>query len=137
MYTAERDECRKVFFESWYKYNNKLLLEPLEAKLIEIILLHPEYHPLLNDPKNIQFNDFVEHNPFLHMSLHLALHEQITTNRPNGIKQIYSTICSKLNDYHSAEHKMIDCLAQLLWDAQQMGRMPDESEYLQNLQKLT
>ena len=134
--TKERDDLRKIFFESWRKYKNTFPLEPLEAKIIDIILLHPEYHALLDNPDHFQQYDFDEGNPFLHLSLHLALHEQITTNRPKGIKAIYSTLYKKFNDKQKAEHAMMDCLAQILWNAQETGGMPDENTYLMHLKKL-
>jgi len=31
---------------------------------------------------------------------------------------------------------MFECLAQLLWEAQQSGKMADEETYLENLRKL-
>ena len=71
MYSAERNELRKVFFEAWRKHQNQLVIEPLEEKIIHIILKHPEYHALLNQPEDFQEKDFDETNPFLHMSLHL------------------------------------------------------------------
>lgn len=135
--SAERDELRKVYFDSWYKYNNQLPVEPLEHQIIEIILLHPEYHTLLSNSDNAAIDEYIESNPFLHMSLHLALTEQITTNRPQGITQIYSTLCTQRQDSHIAQHAMIDCLAEIIWNAQKSGKAPDEKEYLQKLRNLT
>jgi hypothetical protein len=129
MFSTERDQLRKLFFESWRKYNEQLPLEPLEMQLIDIILLHPEYHTMLSNPDHA-LKDFDEANPFLHMSLHLALREQIQTNRPAGIQAIHQALCIKLQDKHLAEHRMMDCLADILWQAQQTGQMPDEQTYL-------
>ncbi len=133
---TERDELRQVFFEAWRKHQAHLPIEPLEAHIIEIILLHPEYHELLAHPEKYQTENFSETNPFLHLSLHLALREQINTNRPIGITAIYNTLCQKYPDPHHAEHKMLECLGQILWDAQQRGKMPDEQYYLETLKKL-
>ena len=110
-------------------------VEPLESQLIEIILLHPEYHALLNEPENLQADQFTETNPFLHMSLHLALREQVSTNRPKGILEIYQAVCSQFQDVHLAEHHMMECLANILWQAQQSGQMPDEQVYLELLKR--
>lgn len=136
MPSSERDEMRKIFFDAWNKYHEKRPVEPLEADIIAIILRHPEYHDFLNNSENLDKNHFLEQNPFLHMSLHLALQEQINTNRPAGIKAIYTKLCSGLGDKHSTEHKMIDCLATILWDAQQNQTMPDEKKYLEKLREL-
>jgi hypothetical protein len=134
--TAERDELRKVFFESWRKHQSRLPIEPLEAQLIDIILMHPEYHDLLNQPENVAIENFNETNPFLHMSLHLAIREQVATNRPQGIQLIYEKLCEKYSDVHIAEHHILECLADMLWQAQQNDKMPDEKIYLERLKQL-
>lgn len=131
-----RDTSRKLFFDAWHKHLKQLPVEPLEAQVIEIILHHPEYHKLLSDPETYQNVDFDETNPFLHLGLHLALHEQVQTNRPNGITVIYKTLCEKYQDRHLVEHKLLECLAQILWDAQHAGSMPEESYYLDCLKKI-
>lgn len=134
---AERDELRRVFFESWRKYKEKLPLTPLETQLANLILLHPEYHSLLEDPHTTEHHDFIaDNNPFLHLSLHLALQEQIATDRPAGIKKIYGMLNKKYNDDHLVAHKMLDCLAQILWEAQQTMQTPDEKKYFESLKAL-
>ena len=136
MLPNSREEMRKVFFEAWRKHKNNLPIEALEAQLIDIILLHPEYHELLKAPDDFQAADFDETNPFLHLSLHLAVREQINTNRPLGIKTVYENLCKKNSDAHVVEHKMLECLGQILWDAQSSGKMPEEDFYLESLKKL-
>jgi hypothetical protein len=136
MFSNDRNELRNVFFAAWKKHQQQLPIEPLEAQVIDIIVLHPEYHPIMNDPEKFQAIDFAENNPFLHMSLHLALREQISTNRPQGIKEIYEILCQQLANPHDAEHHMVECLGTVLWDAQQNGVMPDEQIYLEALQKI-
>lgn len=136
MPASERDKMRQIFFDTWNKHQKKELLEPLEAQIVTVMTQHPEYYELLNQPENLEHSHFQEQNPFLHMSLHLALQEQITTDRPAGIKAIYSTLCLRLQDPHLVEHKMMDCLAAILWDAETTGKMPDEKNYLEKLKSL-
>lgn len=136
MTTPDRDELRNVFFTAWRKHKEHLPVEPLEAQIIELILSHPEYHEMLTHPETYQAADFAETNPFLHLSLHLAIREQISTNRPAGIVQVYENLCRSYQDYHVVEHKMLECLGQVLWDAQQSGRMPDEQYYLECLRRI-
>jgi len=131
--TNERDELRQVFFEAWRKYQNQLLLEPLENQLVELILQHPEYQPLFERPEEFQDQDFAEENPFLHLSLHLSIRDQINADRPEGVKQIYQLYCQKLQDTNTAEHLMMECLGQVLWEAQQSGKMPEEQSYIELL----
>lgn len=135
MYSNSRDHLRQVFFSAWRKYQEKAVIEPLEQQLIDIILLHPEYQDILNHPTDYLSQDFTKENPFLHMSLHLAIQEQCSTDRPAGIKQIYQQLCLQ-HPAHEAMHHLMDCLAQSLWQAQQMGGLPDEDKYLSQLKSL-
>lgn len=136
MFSSERDELRKMFFTAWQNYLEKKPLDPLHGQIVEIILQHPEYHSLLNDPEKYQTKDFMGENPFLHMSLHLALRDQIKTDRPAGIKQIYENLFEKFPNALSIEHRMMECLERVLWEAQRNGVMPDESVYLDYLRKI-
>jgi hypothetical protein len=136
MFSSDRDAMRKIFFDAWRKHQEKIPLEPLEAQLIDIILLHPEYQALLDNPEQFQAVNFDETNPFLHLSLHLAIREQIKTNRPLGVTAIHETLCQRWQDTHLVEHNMFECLAQLLWEAQQSGKMADEETYLEKLRML-
>ena len=136
MFSTDRNELRKVFFDAWHKHQQQLPIEPLEAQLIDIMLVHPEFHTILNDAEKFQADDFPEGNPFLHLSLHLAIREQISTNRPAGITAVYDTLCRKLGEPLTAEHLMMECLGQTLWEAQQNNKMPDEAIYLEALQQL-
>lgn len=136
MFSSDRNEYRKMFFDTWSKHKGNQVLEPVQAQLVAIILAHPEYHPILDDPTNNHAKDFDDSNPFLHMSLHLGIREQVATNRPEGIKDVYHHLCEKYQDVHKAEHHMMEYLAKVLWDAQQSGKMPDEAVYLEGLKKL-
>ena len=136
MFTTSRSDMRKVFFEAWRKHLEKLPLEPLEMQIIDVLVLHPEYHSMLNNPERYSEKDFDETSPFLHLSLHIAIREQINTNRPAGIEAIFQQISKKLHDIHSAEHKMMECLANFLWEVQQTGRLPSAKHYLDNLNGL-
>jgi len=135
MPVSERDHMRQVFFDAWKKHQNRALLEPLEAQIMTIMMQHPEYHALFNRQENLT-QDFQDQNPFVHMSLHLAVQEQIATDRPPGIKAVYAKFCVKLQDTHLVEHQMMECLASVLWHAQMTGKMPDEREYLEKLRIL-
>jgi hypothetical protein len=136
MFSSERSEVRKVFFDAWQKHLTQHPIEPLEADIISVMLLHPEYHSFLSAPERYQDKDFAEGNPFLHMGLHIALREQIKTHRPLGITDIYKRLTLKLSDEHAAEHAMIECLATFLWEAQQSNTPPDEKKYLDKLNHL-
>lgn len=137
MFTNNRNAYRQTFSNAWQKYLKKLPLETLEMELVEIILLHPEYQSFLENTAQIENQEFaLEENPFLHMSLHIAIREQIKTNRPAGIKTIYQRLLLQYPNPHDVEHHMIQCLAQLLWQGQQMGEMPKDEVYLEMLKQL-
>jgi hypothetical protein len=137
MYTNNHLAFRQAFFVAWQKYQKKLPLEQLEAELIEVILLHPEYHPIIEQTSTLQQQEFaIEENPFVHMSLHLAIREQVNTNRPTGITLIHQQLQTHL-DQHTVEHQMMTCLAQLLWQAQQNGVMENDEIYLEKLRELS
>jgi len=104
-----------------------------------VIESHPEYHAdVTGDDLDRDYTpDGGRSNPYLHMGLHLGIREQVSTNRPAGIAKIHRTLISKTGDAHLAEHQMIECLAEALWEAQSQGGAPDEQKYLARLQRLT
>ena len=134
-----RDQLRQMYFNAWRKYRERLPLEPVEAQVADVIALHPEYHALLESPEALHKDWTPEHgqtNPFLHMGLHLAIREQVATDRPSGIRAAYQQLCAKHGETHATEHQMIECLAEALWNAQRNNQPPNEQAYLARLQQL-
>jgi len=134
-----RDEVRQVYLGVWNKIQQKLVLEPMEALIADVIEIHPEYHALLAASDDIKQQEFTpeqgQTNPFLHMGMHITLREQAGTDRPAGIRAIHQKLVSK-NGAHEAEHAMMECLGQTLWNAQRNNQPPDEAAYLDCLRKL-
>jgi Domain of unknown function (DUF1841) len=132
-----REQLRQMYLDAWRKYTASQPLEPLQAQLAAVIAEHPEYIPLLESGTEALAADFTpeagRENPFLHMGLHLAIREQVATNRPAGIAQIHQSLCKRLGDPHAAEHTMLEALAETLWESQRSGRAPDEQRYLERL----
>lgn len=139
MFNPSRDEVRQFFFGVWSKYMNKQPLEGLESTALEIILHHPEYHAILENPARYQEREWLpehgESNPFLHLSLHLALEEQSAIDQPPGIRALLQQLAEKLRDEHAARHEALDCLAEMVWQAQRSQSMPDVTLYLDCLQR--
>jgi hypothetical protein len=135
-----REQLRRIYREAWRKYRARAPLEPLEAQIAAVIAEHPEYVPLLESgPKALTVDYTPEDgraNPFLHMGLHLAIREQVATDRPSGIAQIHGALTRRLGDSHAAEHAMLEPLAEALWEAQRSGAAPDEQRYLERLRAL-
>ena len=137
MFDLNRDECRQFFFTTWQKKKNLQTLSQLEQQIVEIIETHPEYHAIICDPEQHQQENYrSDNNPFLHLSLHLGLQEQINTNRPQGVQAIYRQLLMKHQDQHAVAHQMMEILARVLWDAQQHAQLPDEEDYLMQLQQI-
>ena len=134
MFSPSREDARRGFFETWRKYQAQEPVAGIEAMLLEVILQHPEYHALLSKPDQYQDRDYApehgETNPFLHMSMHLALNEQLSIDQPPGIKQRYQTLLTQHGDPHPAQHEIMDCLAEMIWRAQRDQTPFDAAVYL-------
>ncbi len=134
LFGQDRDQIRTFYCEVWRKYQQGLPMEPLETMISSVIADHPEYHSLLNDNESAMSREYRpeqgESNPFLHMGMHIAIQEQLSTNRPNGILQCYKQALAKMGDAHKLEHRIMECLAEMIWSAQREGTAPDENAYL-------
>ena len=136
MFNPSRDQVRDTFFETWRKYRAGVPLSGIEALAIDVVLAHPEYHALLSDPEKNRDRDYVEEgNPFLHMSLHVALEEQISIDQPPGIARLFGDLLSKKRDRHEALHEALECLAETVWRAQREKAPPDAGAYLACLER--
>jgi hypothetical protein len=136
---AGREELRRRYVNAWQRHRDGLPLEPLDAQIADVISLHVEYHAFLENPDATEQSFTVEKgqtNPFLHMGLHLAIREQVGTRRPAGIEAVHLRLSRELGDVHEAEHRMIEVLAETLWEAQRGGAAPDEQCYLERLRRL-
>ena len=139
MFGTDRNQLRKVFYDSWTLRTSGRPMEPMQQIIANIVELHPEYHSILENEAAIEKDYTPEHgesNPFLHMSMHIALHEQISTNRPAGIQDYYKQITKNIGSEHEAEHAMMECLGESLWTAQRNQVEPDEAAYLACLKSL-
>lgn len=136
MFTPSRDEVREMFFGAWRKYREGLPLAGIEALALDVILQHAEYHAVLEARERYRDRDYTdESNPFLHMSLHLALEEQLSIDQPPGIAHRFEVLLSKFQDRHEALHQALECLAEMLWRAQRDGTPPDAAAYLSCLER--
>ncbi|MCX4186690.1 DUF1841 family protein [Methylophaga sp. OBS4] len=139
MFGQDRQQLRQFFHNVWAKMQTGETLSPLEMVVAEVIKKHPEYHAIFNKPEQVDRDYFVEAgetNPYLHMALHISLHEQIITDRPAGIRTLYQQLVAKTGDAHKCEHLMMECLAESLWQAQRDQQPPSDEFYLAALQKL-
>jgi len=137
LYAAQsRDALRASWREAWQRHEQRLPLAALQGQMVDVIAAHPEYHALLRDAAQEPEGTGADANPFLHLGLHLALREQLGTNRPAGIAAIHQRLLQQGATPHAVEHRMIEVLAEALWQAQSAGRTPDERRYVGALQRL-
>jgi len=134
-----RDELRGMYRAAWRKFKQQQTLTPLDKQMVAIISEHPEYHVIVESlasdlanysPRSGQLN------PWLHMGLHMAIREQVGTNRPHGIAEVHKKLATRAGGAHEAEHRMLEVLAEALWEAQRSGKAPDEMQYLERLRGL-
>lgn len=136
----DRAAMRQRYLDAWRKFAAREVLEPLEAQLAAVVAEHPEYIAWLESGEAVLGAEFTpeggRENPFLHMGLHLAIREQVATDRPPGIAHIHAELARRTGSTHAAEHAMIEPLAEALWQAQRSGVAPDEQLYLDRLRRL-
>jgi hypothetical protein len=134
---TKRHEFRQIFGEVFQKINQNLPLTPMEAQIAEVIELHPEYHATLGSDKSLDQDytpEMGQSNPFLHMALHLSIRDQIRLNRPTGVTPLFQKLCRQTPE-HAAEHFFIECLAEVLHEAQRNNQAPNEEDYLRKIRE--
>ena len=134
LFGQDRDQLRAFYCQAWQDRRGGKPLQPLQAQIVSVIERHPEYHALLEHPERALSRDYLpesgQTNPFLHMGMHLAIQEQVSTDRPPGIRDLYRQLSLRCADEHQLQHQLMECLAEMLWQAQRDGTVPDEARYL-------
>ena len=140
IFNPTREEVRRFFCNTWKKKTEGQILTPMETLASDWMAQHPEYHTSLANPEDAVAQDYSpergETNPFLHLSMHLSISEQISIDQPLGIKVIAEKLTKKLGSEHGAQHAMMECLGQVMWEAQREGQPLSPEKYLEALQKL-
>lgn len=135
MFNPTRDQARQFFMEAWRKHRAKEVVSPLEDAAIHLIALHPEYHGLLEDREAALAREWTpesgEANPFLHLSLHLAVEEQLSIDQPPGLRSAFDTLLGRHGDRHAAQHVVLECLGETMWRAQKSQSPPDGEAYVE------
>ena len=139
IFGTDRDQLRRFYCEAWARRQRGEVLDPLAQQVALVIEEHPEYQALVASADQALLAEFTpeggEVNPFLHMGMHLAIREQVATDRPAGIHQIYQQLLQHLGA-HETEHAMMDCLGEAIWSAQRAQTAPDEQAYLECVRRL-
>jgi Domain of unknown function (DUF1841). len=139
MFNPSREQARQFFFDTWRKYRQREILSDMENMAIEVILLHPEYHAMLDDPGRYQDKDYLpeagDTNPFLHMGMHIAIGEQLSIDQPVGIRKRFERLLKLTGNEHDAAHQVMECLAEMIWQAQRNQSAFDASVYFECLDR--
>jgi hypothetical protein len=132
-----RESLRAVFFRAWQRHRQGQPLEGIERVVVDVALRHPEYHAVLGDPDAYRDRDYLPEtgrtNPFLHLAMHIAIEEQLALDQPAGVRAHYQRLLQRLPDEHAVQHQMMECLAEMLWQAAREGAAHDERGYLECL----
>jgi hypothetical protein len=139
VFAPSRAEARRFLVDAWAKRRAGTPLSPLERTAADLIALHPEYHAVVENPERFADRDWRpesgETNPFLHLSLHLAVAEQLSIDQPPGIRAQYERLAAARGDAHAALHALLECLGEVVWSAQRHGTPPDAALYLACLER--
>jgi hypothetical protein len=137
VFDPSQHDVRRFFCETQRKRIAGEPLTPLESIAADWIGMHPEYHTFLDHPEQALDRQFDaadgRGNPFLHLSMHLAIAEQLSIDQPKGIREAWQRLAGRLGDEHAAAHEVMECLGQVLWEAQRNHRPPDGVAYLECL----
>jgi len=139
MFNPSREQARAFFIEAWRKRRAGLLLTPLETIAADLAAIHPEYHPLLQQGEAALAREWTpeqgETNPFLHLSLHLAIEEQLSIDQPPGLRAAFANLLARHGERHAALHEILECLAETIWQAQRNQSAPDGAAYLECIKR--
>ncbi|MES2261419.1 MAG: DUF1841 family protein [Pseudomonadota bacterium] len=140
MFNPSSDDVRRFFCDVLRKHQQQELLSPIEAMALDWVLQHPEYHAALADVDAALARDYsvegAQANPFLHLSMHLSIDEQISIDQPRGIRAASTELTLRLDSAHEAHHKIMECLGEMIWNAQRNGTPPDGEAYIEAVRRL-
>ena len=135
MFAPSQNDVRNFFCETRRKLAGAAPLTPMEAVAADWIAEHPEYDAAFADLPAalaaVYDVDAGRTNPFLHLSMHLSIAEQIGIDQPRGIKQAFELLRTRLGSAHDAHHEVMECLGEMIWASQRSGQPPDGEKYLE------
>ncbi len=137
MFAPSQHDVRTFFCQAWRKHQAGEPLSPMETLAAEWTVRHPEYHTDLADLDTALAAVYTVEdgrtNPFLHLSMHLSISEQVSIDQPRGIRQAVELLAAKRGDLHAAQHEVMDCLGEMIWESQRSGHPPDPHAYLERV----
>ncbi len=139
MFTPSQHDVRRFFCETYRKLRANEILTPIEAIARDWVALHPEYDEALSDVEQALAADYSiergDSNPFLHLSMHLSIAEQVSIDQPPGVRAAFLTLARRLDSEHEAHHQIMECLGQMIWTSQRDGTPPDGVAYIECIRR--
>ena len=134
MFTPSSHDVRRFFCEAFRKQRSGEVLTPMDAIAADWIVQHPEYHEAMMDAEEAVARNYSveggQANPFLHLSMHLSIAEQVSIDQPRGIKAAHDLLVRKIGE-HDAHHEIMECLGEMIWASQRGGVPPDTEAYIE------
>ena len=139
MFTPSQQDVRRFFCEVRRKQREGLPLDAMEAQAAPWVAAHPEYHAELDDLNAALAALYTVEdgrtNPFLHLSMHLSIAEQVSIDQPSGIRQAVQLLANRLGSLHEAHHQVMECLGEMIWASQRSGLPPDGPAYIEAVRR--
>jgi len=134
VFSPSQHDVRRFFCEAFRKQRAGEVLSPIEAIAANWIEEHPEYRADLSDLEAalaaVYDVEAARTNPFLHLSMHLSISEQVGIDQPPGILQAFELLAARRGSAHAAHHEMMECLGEMIWASQRSGLPPDGAAYI-------
>jgi hypothetical protein len=139
MFQPSQSDVRRFFCAVHARHRAGLPLDAMQAIAAQWTAQHPEYDAdLADEAAALAATYSVEDgrtNPFLHLSMHLTIHEQTAIDQPTGIRQAVALLAARRNSLHEAHHEVMECLGEMVWTSQRSGLPPDGLAYLEAVRR--
>ena len=139
MFQPSQTDVRRFFCATYARVRTGAPLEPMQAVAARWVDEHPEYHADLADETAALAAVYTVEdgrtNPFLHLSMHLSIQEQMAIDQPTGIRQAVDLLAARRNSLHEAHHEVMECLGEMIWASQRSGLPPDGQAYLEAVRR--
>lgn len=139
MFTPSQHDVRRFFCETFRKHRAGEIMTPLELIARDWLMQHPEYDDALKDLDAALAADYAvergNSNPFLHLSMHLSIAEQVSIDQPPGIRPAFLALAQRLGSEHEAHHQIMECLGEMIWTSQRSALPPDGAAYIECIKR--
>jgi len=130
----QREAFRKAVYRIWNMIQAGLLdeMDESESGIAKILLDHPEYEEIFEDTEILDGREFdagTSGNPFLHISFHKMVDDQLASGRPEEVRFFLESMEDKGYDRHEIVHALMKILVCLISDAMKNQKSLDVNHY--------